>query len=198
MFDKISSLIAVGAGLLQVMISIGLALIAYQIWKRLDDIDKLKKRVERTERQTDLLKRIVTNITDYCDTNDQGFDDVTTMIRVTIDTSPVTDVRAEFEILHSSVSDVLQRLRRIKSVIALGADSEEAVQSALMFLSQQGDVHDYESAMSVLLSREFVEHGHFDITSLPTLRQRHLEYWRARLRDAGNFIVHATWAPPRP
>lgn len=198
MLDKLTQLVAVGAGLLQVMISIGLAVIAYQIWKRLDDIDRLKRRVERTERQNALLKRIVTNINAYCNKNDEVVNELSTLVQTLFAHTPRSKngLRDELDILQTSIGETLGSLRRSKSVIALGSDDEAAVQSSMMFLSQKGRVEDYESALGVLLSREFVETGHSDITSLSTIRQKHLDMWRRRLRDEDYFIVHATWAPP--
>lgn len=196
----VMGVVAVGAGLLQVMISLGLAIIAFRIWRRLDDVDVLNKRVERTERQTHLLKSIVTNINSYCNRNDEGVNLLLSLVQRLRDMGggPVVsseELEQDLAILADEIHKILSALRRSKSMVALGADSEVAVRSALMYLSQIGDAADYESAVRVLLSREFVDTGGTDVGGLHPARQSHLEAWRGRLRTEGTVIVHATWAP---
>lgn len=197
--DKILTSTALGASLLQVMISIGLTLLAYQIWRRLDDVEALQKRARRNERQTHLLARTVSNITSYCRKNDEAVSSMLTLLESIPNTTDASEIAVQWtqdlEIVEDDIKELLSELRIGTSIIALGGEQELIVQSTLMYLSQVGTAEDYELSIDVLLSRLFVDTGDSDVNTLPNLRQEHLKIWRNRLRQSGHIIVHATWAP---
>lgn len=192
--------VALGSGTLQVMISVGLAIIAYNIWRRLDDVEKLTRKVLRNERQNLLMQVIVSNVDSYCGKNDEGFYLLFSLMerlkRVNFSRINRAEFSEDLSFLSHEVSRTLQELKRSKSLIALGASSEFAVQSALMYLSQTGDEGDYTSAINLLLVRQYVSDGSIELSGLPEVRQAHLKVWRERLKAEGKYIVHATWAPP--